>query len=614
LAWGSCETLGTAIVAAAHFGRPSKGNVMYLESLRIKNFRSCRDSTVHFLDGLTVLAGENNGGKSNILDAIRLVTAPASGRRNRYAEPTDILRGSGSEFTVEARFAGLSETLRGQFITALPEPTASSAVFGMRYEAPAAGSLRGTINFWAGKWQGADPEPNARNLVRHVYLPALRDAQRELASGRSGRVVFLLRHLAGEGQVEDFEEKAREAFTALEGHPLVSAATERVASGLRYLTAGLESQEACLGFARADLAHLARDLRFYLGQHGLDTAELAESGLGYANLLYLAAVLVELLAAKDADLTLFLVEEPEAHLHPQLQALTLGYLRDQAARVPAVSPDAFEGRIQVVVTTHSPHLTAAVGARHVVVVCRPPVLPRPAQAGAFSSTVAVPVDRLGLTNKTLGKIDRYLDVTRCSLLFARRVLLVEGMTEALLLPVLAERFVLCGEPQADALARFRATTLVPIGGVDFAPYLMLLLTAHDGCRLADRVVVVTDKDADDHRCDLLLELGACLGAVDRLRLHAATPTLEAELFAAGNEQLLGEVFLELHRRSAERWKRLLEEPENERPASFVSLLASTRTRKGDFAQALAARIVAGAAFTVPTYLSDAIESVVAEAA
>jgi len=319
---------------------------MFLESLRLTNFRSCRATTIRFRDGPTVLAGENNAGKSNILDAIRLLTQPASGRRERYAEPADVLRGTGDEFTIEGRFAGLSETLRGQFVTALTEPTATEAAFGLKYKAPAPGALRGNVAFWAGKWQGAEPEPEARGLIRHVYLPALRDAQRELASGRGGRIAFLLRDLADAGQVEDLQAKASDAFTGLNGHPLVQKARAKVASGLRELTAGIEAQEAHLAFAPADLPALARDLRFYLKQHDLDTAELAESGLGYANLLYLATVLVELQAAKDADLTLFLVEEPEAHLHPQLQALALAYLRQQATQAAACAPDGYEGRIQ----------------------------------------------------------------------------------------------------------------------------------------------------------------------------------------------------------------------------------------------------------------------------
>ena len=103
---------------------------------------------------------------------------------------------------------------------------------------------------------------------------------------------------------------------------------------------------------------------------GLSPSDLAGSGLGYANLLFIATVVLQLVHAEDSDLTLLLVEEPEAHLHPQLQLVLLEYLRAQAEESArkASAAGSLSGRIQVVATTHSPQLASSMSTSDLVVV------------------------------------------------------------------------------------------------------------------------------------------------------------------------------------------------------------------------------------------------------
>ncbi|MBB3856565.1 putative ATP-dependent endonuclease of OLD family [Xanthomonas arboricola] len=87
---------------------------MFLEKVLMQNFRSFDALERPLSEGLTVFVGENNGGKSNAIDAIRLLTSPLSGRREIYCEPSDVRFGSAERcFDIEGRFTGLSPGQKG---------------------------------------------------------------------------------------------------------------------------------------------------------------------------------------------------------------------------------------------------------------------------------------------------------------------------------------------------------------------------------------------------------------------------------------------------------------------------------------------------------------------
>lgn len=412
---------------------------MYLSNLKTEGFRCFgKEFNVQLAGGLNVIVGENGAGKTAIISAIRqLFHDSESGRYSITSDDffSPFVSGgkNASSLSISAEFDGLDAADKVAF---LPWVGASNtALLNLQAENK---EVRGQFKkvIWGGISRSSQFDPELLDLVQCIYLPPLRDAEAKLSNGRQSRLSKLLKALnrkqlkecKRDTKLHPLESKLKEFNESLadDGKLGIKEASKLINENLTKAVGHYFGQKTNIQFAKSDFTKIAESLTllFFPDLSVKDQElfrELSQNSLGYNNLLYIASILAELtLDDEDEDQPLFkllLIEEPEAHLHPQLQIRLLNHLKSVAEE---------NKNVQVIVTTHSTVLASSVDLESIIHLSKSP------------APVATPLRTCGLP-KTSGQfINRWLDVTKSNLLFARGVILVEGIAEQMIIPALAE--------------------------------------------------------------------------------------------------------------------------------------------------------------------------------
>ena len=592
---------------------------MRISRVQINNFRNFENLDVQVGPHL-VIVGENKVGKSNFLHALRLLLDPSLPDSARRLRIEDIWDGAkplqaDSCITISVDLTDFEDNVG--HITVLSDyliehsPMVARLTYSFFPKPDLLSAPTKEADFDFAIYGKDDPATlvSTHELRRRFpldLLPALRDAEADLANWRRSPLRPLLDTLSGSLDQDTKERMAKaigKATEAITATPEVTALSKSITDMLADIAGSKHGVSTSLAFSPTDTDRLLRTLRVFV-ENG--TRSISEASLGSTNLIYLALKLleVELEVAENIRGHSFLaIEEPEAHLHPHVQRRVFrSFLRPRQHQPPAEGQKPDNERT-VLLTTHSPHI-ASVTPLNSLVVLR--------SDGTPARTVARSTLNAGLTSTDVDDLERYLDVTRGELLFSKGVILVEGEAETYLIPAFAK--VLGYD--LDELG----VTVCSVAGTNFLPFVKLL--AKDGLRIPFSALTDEDPRATKtclahNRVKKLLSTmvqkykypGTTKAMFDAAIPHGrfVTPhTLEVAVFNSGRHKSVTKTIEDLTRnpKARERAESWRNDPASLNTTKLLSDIEAIG--KGRFAQRLASRIATVKGNACPDSVKGAI--------
>ena len=593
---------------------------MYISNIKIRNFRAIKNLDLNLNKGLNVLIGENNSGKTGIIDALRLVLEESNYPKETYWNESDFRIDSDYDtikpIEIDIRFeitdylecAWFSELHYVEIVNDKPNHYLDLHCKVELVENKSRRKFKRKI--WGGKDEENKVSYEVLGALNYIYLSPLRDVNKDFKLNRYNLLAKLFTNiLLDEDEEKDklmkkeLSGKIEDKFKAEEWVNLINKGKNSINSHLKGMGFLDDFNEVDIKFSSFEFEDLVSKLILQIPIDKDTNFDLNQNGLGYNNLIYVATIFGDIIERNnyfEEDYNLLLIEEPEAHLHPQLENTFFNYLNKLDKK------DDF----QIIVSSHSPVITAKTKLKNVIILQN--------EEGSIVSTV---IKDIPLEDENVRFLEKFLDVTKSQFFFSKGVILVEGITEALLLSTFSKIMDIQSGNDNKIYDLEKNGIEVIVTGTSFSHYAKLFTDDDKNKRLNFRGSIITDCDSNKRngkgRVKNLLDLKK-----NNLNVFYTKYTFECDLFDSNNEN---DIILTVFDNTHPKIRKGLDESEEFNVKKFITSLESNQS-KSDFAYNLS-RFLDNKIneydinnskdncifeFKVPNYIENAIKFVVGE--